>query len=925
MKARALICVFFFGVLAGAQESMNYASVGGRVTDMSGGVVGDAAVTARQVDTNQSTRAATDAEGRFRFPYLRPGRYELTVRRAGFADFTRDVTLTIGSAFELPVTLSVETAGSNVLVTAESGALETARSQVAVTIPQGEVSSVPLNGRNFLDLALLVPGVSPANTANNQLFAETSAVPGQGISVSSQRNFSNSFIVDGLSANDDAAGVSGASYGLSTVSEFQVVTSGAQAEFGRALGGYINIVTRSGNNDIHGELYGFFRNQRLNAANALSHAALPMTQAQYGASLGGPVSHDRTFYFTNVEQRRLNQSGLITIAPANAEIINSRLAEAGYPGERIATGVYPNPVHSTHALMKVDHRFSARDSLSLRYTDYEVSSRNSRGAGGLNASSASAGLDNADHTIAFGNIAVLTPRIVNETRAQYTHSRLDAPPTDPTGPAVSISGVATFGTLSGSPTGRFNDLYEAADNISYQAGVHALRAGFSFLRNSTSITYPRAVRGSYSFSSLANFLAGTYNNSGFTQTFGVSQVVQTNPNLGVYAQDEWKLTPRFVLNFGVRYDLQFLETIRTDTNNISPRAGFAWTPSPSRRTVIRGSFGLYYDRVPLRALANAILSAGNSANPANLRQLSTSLSTGQAGAPVFPNILGSLTLPPGILFNLTTMDRRMQNAYSEQGNLEIEHQLGEHAGVSIGYQHLRGLHLIAAVNQNAPACVAAGTNNGCRPNPAYGNNSRYSPIGDSRYDGLHVSFVQRPSRWGSYRVSYTYSKALDDVGEFFFSSPMNNYDIWQDYARSDDDQRHRFVFNGVLQPGRGIELGGTLQYYSGLPFNIVTGSATIQGTPARPQINGVYIPRNAGAGFNFFNLNLRASRTFHLTERLRMQAIAESFNALNHTNGITLNNTFGSGAYPLAPVASFRQTTAAADPRSIQLALHFIF
>src|SRR5205823_14818036 len=141
--------------------------------------------------------------------------------------------------------------------------------------------SLPLNGRNFLDLALLVPGVSPTNTASNQLFAETSAVPGQGISVGSQRNFSNNFIVDGLSANDDAAGLSGVFYGLDVVHEFQVVTSGGQAELGRALGGYINMVTKSGTNTIHGDLYGYFRNQRFNASNPLSNTRLPSTQAQY--------------------------------------------------------------------------------------------------------------------------------------------------------------------------------------------------------------------------------------------------------------------------------------------------------------------------------------------------------------------------------------------------------------------------------------------------------------------------------------------------------------------------------------------------------------------------------------------------------------------------------------------------------------------
>src|SRR6185503_17521703 len=235
-------------------------------------------------------------DGRFRFPYLKVGPYEIKVRRQGFADAVRAVTLTVGSAFELAIALTVASAEMNITVAGEAAVLEAARTQIAGTVTQTEIRNLPLNGRNFLDVALLIPGVSPTNTASNQLFAETSAVPGQGLSIGSQRNFSNSFIVDGLSANDDAAGLSGLFYGLDVVQEFQVVTSGGQAELGRALGGYINMVTKSGTNTLHGDVYGYFRNQRLSAANPLSNSKLPSTQAQYGASLGGPVIRDRTFY-----------------------------------------------------------------------------------------------------------------------------------------------------------------------------------------------------------------------------------------------------------------------------------------------------------------------------------------------------------------------------------------------------------------------------------------------------------------------------------------------------------------------------------------------------------------------------------------------------------------------------------------------------
>ncbi len=280
-----------------------------------------------------------------------------------------------------------------------------------------------------------------------------------------------------------------------------------------------------------------------------------------------------------------------------------------------------------------------------------------------------------------------------------------------------------------------------------------------------------------------------------------------------------------------------------------------------------------YDRVPLRALANAILSANNTTDLANLRQIAVSLSPTQAGAPIFPNILPG-AVPSVTLVNFTTMDHDLQHAYSRQAGIEVEHQLGDRATISVGYQYLRGLNLLMSINQNVPTCVASGANNGCRPNPAYANNSQYSSAGDSDYHGLHVSFVQRPAKWGHYRISYTLSKSMNNLGEFFFSSPIDPFDVSKDWGRSDDDQRHRLVVNGAIQTStepatttwqpltNGFQVSGMLQAYSALPFNITSGVTTIQGTPGRPIVNGEFIERNIGVGSNFFSLNLRLSRSF---------------------------------------------------------------
>jgi hypothetical protein len=212
-----------------------------------------------------------------------------------------------------------------------------------------------------------------------------------------------------------------------------------------------------------------------------------------------------------------------------------------------------------------------------------------------------------------------------------------------------------------------------------------------------------------------------------------------------------------------------------------------------------------------------------------------------------------------------------------------------------------------------------------------------SSLADSHYDELHVLFVHRLVNWGDYRISYTYSKALDDVGEFFFSSPINTFNIWQDYGRSGDDQRNRLSFDGTIHPPlananttwghltRGFQLTAMLQYYSPLPFNITTGANTIQGTTARPTINGIYVNRNAGTGFDVLNFSGRLSRSFQLTERLRLEAIIEGFNLTNHVNEVTLNGVFGTLTYPTNPSLTYKQVTAVGDPRGFQFAVRVTF
>ena len=278
------------------QQNVTSGTLSGRIEDSSGAVVSGANITVTNLETNQRLTASTDEEGRYRFPYLRTGAYDVHIEASGFAAVNRQLTVSVGQSLELPVKLEVAGVSAQVHVGgSEVPLIETVRTQVTETIRPREIAELPLNGRNYLDLALLVPGVSPTNTGSNQRFAETSAVPGQGISVAGQRNLYNSFIVDGVSANDDAADLTGTYYSEEVIDQFQVVTSGGIAEFGRASGGVVNILTRSGTNDWRGNLYGFFRNQRFDARNPLAPTKDLLTQAQYGATAGGPLRRDRTF------------------------------------------------------------------------------------------------------------------------------------------------------------------------------------------------------------------------------------------------------------------------------------------------------------------------------------------------------------------------------------------------------------------------------------------------------------------------------------------------------------------------------------------------------------------------------------------------------------------------------------------------------
>jgi hypothetical protein len=315
---------------------------------------------------------------------------------------------------------------------------------------------------------------------------------------------------------------------------------------------------------------------------------------------------------------------------------------------------------------------------------------------------------------------------------------------------------------------------------------------------------------------------------------------------------------------------------------------------------------------------------------------------------VFPNILPD-RLPSTTLVSITTMDKDLQHAYSKQANIEVERVFGGSRAITVGYQYVRGENLLMSINQNVPTCVAAGINNGCRPVSTYMNNGQLRGAGDSNYHGLHLTYVQRPRDWSSVRLAYSLSKSMNNLGEAFFNAPTDPGNVMNDWGRSDNDQRHRLVVSASVNSpmargttmwehlSHGVLASAVIQYYSSLPFNIVSGVNSLQGTAGRPLANGSasaanvdvraveFIPRNAGTGSDFFSLGLRVSRSFQLAGGRRIEGLVEAFNLTNRVNAITRNNTFGSGSYPSNPLASFNAVTAVGDPRTLQFGLRVSF
>ena len=471
-------------VAAIAQARLSGADIVGAVRDDSGGAVSAASIQVTSLDTGVLRTATADTHGRYRVAALPPGHYRVAAEAAGFQTQSRpDVLLALGQQAGIDFTLSVARGGGEVTVTGETTALDVAKTAVASVLGRTQIDNLPVNGRDFLSFTLLTPGVVTDRSPSQ------GALAASGLSFVGQRARSNNVMVDGFDDNEVVQGAVAATYSQEAVQEFQVLTTAYSAEFGSASGGVINIVTRSGTNALHGSAFGYFRDDALNArdhfekydvsGNPIDVPKAPFGQKQWGATLGGPLQAERTFFFLSFEKLDIDANNFVTIDPAAAAVFRDQ----GFP---VTLGAVPYRAASTQFLAKLDHQWSGSRRFTLRGQVSDRTNGNVVPFGGTVAESAGATLHRKDWTVSASETDVFGSGLVNEARMQFGRGdqsirSLDCggPCNGPFegGPQVAVRGVGTVGRAGTIPDSNTLDRFQIGDTLSRSLGAHLVKAG----------------------------------------------------------------------------------------------------------------------------------------------------------------------------------------------------------------------------------------------------------------------------------------------------------------------------------------------------------------------------------------------------------------------------------------------------------------
>ena len=965
----AAILSMVFATLARAQSATG--SIEGMVVDPTGAVLPGVSVTIVNQGTGLSREVVTDPAGLFRAPLLPVGDYSVRSTLSGFKPFEqKDVKLTVGQTLTLRIELTVSSIAEAVTVSGQSPVIETSRSQVSSTVGETAVANLPVNGRNFIDFALLTPGV-------------TRDVRTGDISFAGQRGTLNSLVVDGADTNNTffgqtlgRTGSGRAPYQFSqdAVQEFQVNSNAYSAEFGRAGGAVINVVTKSGGNEPHGSVFEFYRDKALNAndaINVLNHRAKsPYHYNQFGGSLGGPLQKDRHFFFFDYDgQRNTQPNDVILSFPADTPSDAATLA-AKAQLQALAQS-WTRTQNQNVFLIKTDSQLTGNERLSVRYNHQNFNGANFESGGPQNALQHTGASNVFTRTLNASLTSIIRPTLLNEARFQWARDREPGlANTDLPEAAVRQSGstILTIGRNFFSPRETTIKRAQLADAVTWIRGEHKLKSGFDFQFDRILNFFPGNFSGSYTFQTLASFQRGAPDgaNERYVQAFpgpGTTGAT-THPDINeysVFAQDEWRVTPSVTVNAGLRYDLQKfaqpqirnpdaqlasagIDTsfLKTDTNNWGPRIGVAWSPA-GQRYVARAGYGLFFGRTP-----SIMVGTAHSNNGINVQTITF---TG-ALVPTYPNIFASMptgvTLPKPTIFEF---DGNYQNARVQQASAGADYALTPDTSVSVSYLFVHGDQLPRSTDINigasAPVTFTVASTGEQLPHYQFApgpftNFARiisFQSTAVSTYNGITFELNRRFTRGLQARAAYTLGKVTDTVPDATavvpassddakFASNPANFDA--DRAPGNNDQRHRLVFSGVYAP----QGGGTFVHgwtfaaiftaQSGQPYSAYVSADINRDGNNRNDIapgtkrNQYRLPAQV-------SLDPRVARDFP-AGRAKLQVIFEGFNLLNRDNISNVRNTlYSASGTTLTRVTNFQESLTSSGPRIIQLALKMIF
>ena len=683
MKFRPWTCMILGVLCAGiaSAQSKTAGTLSGIVTDATDSVVPGAKITVTSAETGMALESTlTDVSGQYRIPLLPPGLYDIKIEKQGFAvQSHKSVVITVGQAAVIDVRLSVGASSQVIEVRAEPPLIETERTHQSNTITEQSVRNLPINRRDYLTYSLLAPGVSDSKAMADSNSFRVKQTPDSGLSFYGSNGRGNNVSVDGGESNDAGGGVR-PTVGQEAVREFQINRTDYSAEHGSARGGVINIITKSGGNETHGSIFSFFRHQSLDATdpfaimlspnNTVSRIKPDSERQQFGATLGGPLVKDRTFYFLSYEQLRRRESNAVPVltdltifqpTPAQQAILAGlppdaagqlRAALTSPPATvemfKRNSGIFPFETDQYQGLLRIDHHFNPRNQANFRYNvtrQYETN----QNLGALVGYSRGSITDAFDSTALANWTHTFSPSLIQEARAQFSYYNPLTASSDPFGPALEIAGYGFFNRDRFLPNQAITRRVDLNEAVTWVKGMHTLKFGTQVLLRSQHSDSKTFFSGRFTFGTLpGSFVSPALASTTITalqsfnlglaqsyqQGFGDPVVRALYPLYAGYVQDTWRARPNLVLNLGLRYEVdQRKSPLPTNKNDFGPRVGFAWDPFRDGKTSIRGGYGLYYSVIDYQI--DYVVNALNEIN--GYRQIAQVLTTLNAANPLATN------------------------------------------------------------------------------------------------------------------------------------------------------------------------------------------------------------------------------------------------------------------------------------------------